>query len=92
MTLAVDFKVPIRNLTSEHSHQTAGLYSSGRFINDPQGRHDIYVEVWSAPSKIGEGIPEPGWRDKQICLAIATQMALTLPMEVNLKNGQKTKL
>ncbi|EAU80644.1 hypothetical protein CC1G_13202 [Coprinopsis cinerea okayama7 len=89
MTLAVDFKFPVRNLTPHHSSKTVGLYSSGRFVNHPQSRHDIYVEVWSAPSKIGEGAPEEGWRDKQICLAIATQMALTLPMAVNLKNAER---
>lgn len=88
MTLAVDFKFPISKLTAEHSQRTAGLYSSGRFVNNPQGRHDIYVEIWSAPSNIGEGNAGDDWRDKQICLATATQMALIVPAEVNRKVGQ----
>ncbi|KAG2023796.1 hypothetical protein CC2G_001411 [Coprinopsis cinerea AmutBmut pab1-1] len=91
LTLAIDFKFPIRLLTPEwHARRTAGLYSAGRFINYPQGRHDIYVEVWSAPSEIGEGAPpKEGWREKQVCLAVATQMALTLPVAVNLRNGKR---
>lgn len=90
MTLALDFKFPIRNLSPiEHSKRTVGLYSAGRFITEPHGRHDVFVEVWSAPSEISQGGPQAGWRDKQICLAIATQMALRLPMEVNLRNGER---
>ncbi|KAH6911572.1 thioesterase-like superfamily-domain-containing protein [Coprinopsis sp. MPI-PUGE-AT-0042] len=91
MTLAVDFKFPIRDLTAAHAQRTAGLYSSGRFVNEPQGRHDIYCEVWSAPCDIGDGSLAEGWRDKQICLATATQMALTVPLAVNMKN-KKSKL
>ena len=91
MTLSMDFKFPISQLRPEHSKRTVGLYSSGKFINHPQSRHDVYVEVWTAPSEIGEGEVEEGWRDKQVCLAIATQMALCVPMEVNLKNAKRGK-
>lgn len=55
------------------------------------GRHDAHVEVWTAPSNIGEGTYVDNWRDHQVCLATATQMALTLPMQVNEKLG-KAKL
>lgn len=82
MTLAMEFKFPIPT-SGEYAKRTVGLYSTGRFMNDPQGRHDAYVEVWTAPSEIGEGKITPRWRDSQRCLAIATQMALTLPIEVN---------
>lgn len=71
--------------------RTVGLYSQGRFINHPQGRHDVYVEVWSAPANVGEqregGVKE-GWREDQVCLAQGTQMALTVPIGWNMKNGQ----
>lgn len=89
MTLAVEFKHPIPPPSSSHADRNVALYSLGRFLNHPQSRHDEYVEVWTAPSNIGEGEPTKGWRDKQICLAVATQMALTVPMEVNIKKGQK---
>ncbi len=63
------------------------MFWRGNFINDPQGRHETYVELWSAPSDIGEGIEVDGWQDNQVCLAVANQMSLSLPMEVNLKQG-----
>ncbi|KAF9464120.1 thioesterase-like superfamily-domain-containing protein [Collybia nuda] len=89
MTLAVEFKSPIPALSEKHASRTVGLYSSGRFLNDPQGRHDMYVEVWTAPCNLGEGKEVDGWRDNQICLAVATQMALTIPIEVNQERGRK---
>ena len=88
MTLSIEFKNRIPPPSLLHSDHTVGLYSSGRFMTEPQGRHDVYVEVWTAPSNIGEGRDADNWRDDQVCLAIATQMALTLPMEVNEKLGK----
>ena len=82
MTLAIEFKFPIPS-SPDFSKRTVGLYSTGRFINDPYGRHDSCVEVWTSPSNIGEGEIVEGWRDKQLCLAVATQMALTVPIEVS---------
>jgi len=91
MTLSVEFKNKIPPSSSSHADRTVGLYSCGRFMTAPQGRHDVYVEVWTAPSNIGEGSEVDNWRDDQVCLATATQMALTLPMQVNEKLG-KAKL
>lgn len=90
MVLSIEFKNKIPKPSPKHATRTVGLYSSGRFMTLPNGRHDVYVEVWTAPSSIGEGSPAEDWRDNQICLAISTQMALTLPMEVNEKQGKKT--
>ncbi|PPR07796.1 hypothetical protein CVT26_014981 [Gymnopilus dilepis] len=88
ITLSMEFKNKIPSPSSSHASRTVGLYSLGRFMTPPQGRHDAYVEVWSAPMNIGAGQEKDNWRDEQVCLAIATQMALTLPMEVNKKKGQ----
>ncbi|KAJ8474156.1 hypothetical protein ONZ45_g16050 [Pleurotus djamor] len=88
MMLAVEFKFPIPK-TPDFASRTVGIYSSGTFFNNPSGHHDIYAEVWTAPSGIGEGTVEEGWRTKQRCLATATQMALTVPFEVNARKGQK---
>jgi len=89
MTLSIEFKNKIPSPSSVHADRTVGLYSFGRFITAPQGRHDVYVEVWTAPSNIGEGRDvSDNWRDDQVCLAVATQMALTLPMEVNERLGK----
>lgn len=90
MVLNIEFKFPIpRFPSSDHATRTVGVFSSSNFINDPQGRHDNYVEVWTAPSNIGEGEERDGWRDKQRCLAISSQMALAIPMAVNRRNVEK---
>ena len=89
MVLNIDFKFPIPRSSSDYASRTVGLYSSGHFINDPQGRHNQYTEVWTAPCNLGEGGAVDGWRDKQVCLATSTQMALVMPMEVNRQRGAK---
>jgi len=89
MVLNIDFKFPIPRPSSDYASRTIGIYSSGHFINDPQGRHNQYTEVWTAPCNLGEGGVEDGWRDRQVCLATSTQMALVIPMEVN---HQRAKL
>ncbi|KAJ6585390.1 thioesterase-like superfamily-domain-containing protein [Mycena capillaripes] len=83
MTLSIEFQAPIPPPSARHSTRTVGLYSTGTFWGEPQGRHDSYLEVWTAPTNLGQGAEVDGWRDDQFCLATATQMALTLPMEVN---------
>jgi len=85
MTLAIEFKHKIPPSSFLHADRTVGLYSCGHFMT--QGRHDAYSEVWTAPSNIGEGSVVDNWRDNQVCLATATQMALTLPMQVNKRLG-----
>ena len=89
MVLNIEFKFPIPKKSSDHSTRTVGIYSSSQFMNDPQGRHNAYVEVWTAPCNIGEGQEVKGWREKQVCLATSTQMALTIPIEVNQKQGAR---
>ncbi|KAJ7464782.1 thioesterase-like superfamily-domain-containing protein [Mycena galericulata] len=83
MTLIIEFKAPIPAPSEKHSARTVGIYSTGAFWGEPQGRHDTYLEVWTAPSDIGIGVVADGWRDNQFCLATATQMSLSLPMDVN---------
>ncbi|KAF7348235.1 hypothetical protein MSAN_01777100 [Mycena sanguinolenta] len=83
MSLSIEFKAPIPLPSARHAARTVGLYHTGMFWGEPQGRHDAYVEIWTAPANIGEGTERDGWRDEQFCLATATQMALMLPMEVN---------
>ncbi|KAF9046938.1 hypothetical protein BDZ89DRAFT_1127386 [Hymenopellis radicata] len=86
MVMTLEFKFPI----PRSSGRTVGIFTSGTFINDPRGRHDTYVEVWSAPSDIGVGetAVREGWRDKQVCLAVASQMALTVSAEVNMRRAK----
>ena len=92
MTMTLEFKFPIPTFPSpHHSSRTVAIFSSGKFINDPQGRHDTYVEVWTAPSDINEGHEKEGWKEHQRCLCVATQMALLLPIEVNLRQGRRSE-
>lgn len=87
MVITLEFKFPIPPPSKDHASRTVGMFWRGNFVNDPQGRHETYVELWSAPSDVGEGFEVDGWRDNQVCLAVANQMSLSLPMEVNLKQG-----
>lgn len=84
MVFSLEFKAQIPD-DPEMSKRTLGLYSRATFMNE--GRHDAYVEIWTAPSNLGEGIIKEGWRDKQICLGIATQTALIVPVSVNQKKA-----
>ncbi|EJD03390.1 uncharacterized protein FOMMEDRAFT_20492 [Fomitiporia mediterranea MF3/22] len=102
VVLTLEFKSRIPSLISNSgssqspfSPRTVGIYSSARFMSE--GRHDAYVEIWTAPSTIGSANPgsrvesekiDAEWREKQVCLAIATQMALTIPEE----NSRRSRL
>ncbi|KAF9444333.1 hypothetical protein P691DRAFT_712009 [Macrolepiota fuliginosa MF-IS2] len=89
VTLSIEFKAPIPPPSEYHASRTVGVYSNGKFMHHPQGRHDAYVEIWTAPTNIGEGEPLDGWRDKQVCLAISTQMALAIPFDEASKRADR---
>lgn len=87
--MTIDFRSKIPSFdTGLFSPRTAGLYSTGRFMTE--GRHDVYVEVWTAPDIIGGkqgSVVDSAWREKQVCLAISQQVSLTIPLEKNLRKG-----
>ncbi|EPQ54419.1 hypothetical protein GLOTRDRAFT_139013 [Gloeophyllum trabeum ATCC 11539] len=90
LTLSIEFKFPIPT-SQEYARRTVGVHARGRYINNPQGRHETVVEVWSAPTNIGEDygqIPQD-WREKQRCLAVSSQMALIVPMALNLRKAER---
>ena len=89
MVLSLEFKKPIPSTSDVHSSRTVGIYSVGQFLDDPDHRHDTYVEIWSAPSNVGEGVDSGEWRSKQVCLATATQMSLTIPLAVNTAKAKR---
>ncbi|KAK7028141.1 hypothetical protein VNI00_014956 [Paramarasmius palmivorus] len=90
LTMTLEFKFPIPTPSeNSYSDRTFGLYTNCKFINDPQGRHDVHVEIWSAPCNVGEGREVEGWREKQVCMAVSTQTALVIPMEANARMGAK---
>ena len=76
MVLDIDFN-PILWPSSDYADHTVGLYLSGHFMNNPQGRHSQYIEVWTAPCNLGGGeVVRDGWRDKQVCLVTSAQTPL----------------
>jgi len=80
VVLSIEFKANVPSGPA-FSQRTVGLYSCSRFMRE--GRHDVYVELWTSPTSLGEGVEEPDWRESQVCLATAHQMALTVPRSVN---------
>lgn len=90
LVLSLEYKAKIPH-DPAFSQRTVGLYSYNGFLHE--GKQDVYVEVWTSPSEIGQGIEESDWREKQVCLAIAHQMAVTVPLsvsaqQVSLANGK----
>ncbi|KAI0264004.1 hypothetical protein BC834DRAFT_971059 [Gloeopeniophorella convolvens] len=85
IVLTLEFKA---RLPEGAAQRTVGVFSSGRFLDEPSGRHNCDIEVWSAPAELeedpasGADAPED-WREKSRCLLVAHQMALTVQMEVN---------
>lgn len=88
MVMAIDFKFKIPK-SSKYARRTVGLHAYGTFMQD--GRHDNSVEVWTAPCELGEAnaTVDKDWRIDQFCLAVSTQMALTLDISVNEKRRAK---
>lgn len=71
--------------------RTVGLYvRTGIMV---EGRHDVCAEVWTAPCGIGDSTTavNPDWRDRQVCLVVANQMAMTMPGSVNREKGKSAK-
>ncbi|OBZ66963.1 hypothetical protein A0H81_13325 [Grifola frondosa] len=89
-TLTIEFKSPIPPASSkDHSPRTVALFSTGSFANDPQARHDTRVEVWTAPSDIGEGEEQADWKETQRCLAVVNTVMVVVPVAVNVGQGMK---
>ncbi|KAJ1303586.1 hypothetical protein OPQ81_011769 [Rhizoctonia solani] len=92
MVLTLEFKrkLPRRGMPG-YSSRTLGVYSRGSFLE--HGRHDMYGEIWSAPSCIGQSNgqdPADGsWKKDMRCLAVTGQMALSVSIEVNRSKGEK---
>lgn len=71
--------------------RTVGLYVRTGII--VEGRHDVYAEVWTAPCGIGDSTVtvDPDWKDRQACLVVANQVAMTMPGSVNSQKGKNAK-
>ncbi|QRV92739.1 thioesterase family protein [Ceratobasidium sp. AG-Ba] len=89
ITLEFKRQLPRRG-TPGISHRTVGLYSRNTFLD--HGRHDVHCEIWTAPDGIGEGgQPNPrdeGWKRNMRCIAVTTQLALTVPLDLKSSTPQ----
>jgi hypothetical protein len=85
VTMSIEFKSPIPPGT-----RTVGVFAAGRFIENPQGRHELYAEVWTAPANITDKDIQvlDDWRVGQRCLAVAHQMALVVQTGAKHRNGE----
>ncbi|KAJ7491029.1 thioesterase-like superfamily-domain-containing protein [Mycena latifolia] len=88
LALSLEYKASIPPPSALHAARTVGVYLISGFVSAPQGRHDTCVEIWTAPANIGEGAEVEGWRDAQVCLAVATQMQLMVSGTVNEAKGK----
>ncbi|KAH7322080.1 thioesterase-like superfamily-domain-containing protein [Rhizoctonia solani] len=90
MTIEFKRKLPQRGMTG-YSSRTLGVYSRGSFLE--HGRHDMYGEMWSAPSCIGQPDgrdPSDGsWKKDMRCVAVTGQMALSVSIDINRSKGEK---
>lgn len=95
IAMTLEFKFPLPKPTDPHrSQRTVAIFTQSKFVNEPNARHDSTVELWTAPSNVGDGaIPaDDGWKEHQRCLAVSTQMALVIPAAVNRKQGARVRL
>ncbi|KIK69774.1 hypothetical protein GYMLUDRAFT_34172 [Collybiopsis luxurians FD-317 M1] len=89
LVMTIEYKYSMTKTMKAHSDRTVGIFSSTNFLQGELGRHDMYTEVWTAPCDVGENVEATeGWRDNQICLAVSTQMALTVSVEKNFARGK----
>ncbi|GAA5959674.1 hypothetical protein JCM21900_002154 [Sporobolomyces salmonicolor] len=64
------------------ARRTFGLFATTKTIH--AGRHDLTVEVWTAPCELGEkATVGEGWRAQARLVGVSTQMAITVPIELN---------
>ncbi|KAJ3522751.1 hypothetical protein NM688_g8830 [Phlebia brevispora] len=94
IVFSLEFKHPLPKPDSKyHSLRTVAAYHRGKFFNEPHGRQETYMEIWTAPANIGDS-PDTeleGWRDQQRCLAIAHQLNIMVDID-SMPGGGRHKL
>ncbi|CAK5279126.1 unnamed protein product [Mycena citricolor] len=88
LTMSLEYKTPIPSPSDGYASRTVGVYVKSGYLADPQNRHNSIVEIWSAPSNIGEGNVDEDWQGAQVCLATGSQMQLMVDGAVNKKAGR----
>ena len=78
MVMTIEFKFPIRHVSDMKN--VIGMYSFGSHLQEPLGRYNHTVEVWTAPPA-DQDPNDHSWREKQKCLAVSSQTSFSLPFE-----------
>ncbi|TFY54234.1 hypothetical protein EVG20_g9793 [Dentipellis fragilis] len=55
IVMSLEVRAPLPREGGNLSTHTLGIMMASRFMNAPQSRHDIRVELWSAPGEIDDG-------------------------------------
>ncbi|SCZ89609.1 BZ3500_MvSof-1268-A1-R1_Chr9g10481 [Microbotryum saponariae] len=82
LTMSIHFhtKLPFpSNSPYLFSPKTVGVYSTGHHIK--AGRHEQLTEVWTAPSALGQGDVQQGWRERSMLLITGTQLAVSVDIQ-----------
>ncbi|KIP03718.1 hypothetical protein PHLGIDRAFT_77125, partial [Phlebiopsis gigantea 11061_1 CR5-6] len=82
LAFSVEFKFPIPKQDSpHHSLRSVAVLNKGQFVNDPCARHETYLEVWTAPTDVGDrNAGTEDWKHHQRCLAICHQTSMIIPL------------
>ncbi|KIO33262.1 glycosyltransferase family 90 protein [Tulasnella calospora MUT 4182] len=94
LTIAIEFKCRLP-LPPDHASHTLAIFSRKRHLKD--GIWNDATEIWSAPSELGDeatGEIDEKWREKMVCVAVASQVAFMASGDINLRyaKGDKSRL
>lgn len=82
--MSIEYKVKLSSLpAADHALHTAGVFSTGKLAH--RGRHETHVELWTSPCELGDstGVSHGDWRERSVCVAISSQMNLTVDPALN---------
>lgn len=80
-SIVIEFKCRLP-LPPQYAPHTLGVFTWERHLKD--GLWNNSSEIWSAPSALADSNAEVDgqWREKMACVAVATQVASTEPVNV----------
>ncbi|KAG8910592.1 hypothetical protein FRC00_007934 [Tulasnella sp. 408] len=90
LTITIEFKCRLP-LPPGHASHTLAIFSRKRHLKD--GIWNDSTEIWSAPAELGDEPVETDekWREKMVCVAVASQVAFMAPPDLNLRYAKEDK-
>ncbi|KAG9049873.1 hypothetical protein FS837_008795 [Tulasnella sp. UAMH 9824] len=92
LSITIEFKCRLP-LSPDYASHTLGVFGWKRHLND--GIWSDSTEIWSAPSELGDkGKVDEKWREKMVCVAVASQVAYMASPDINRRYapGEKSRL